>query len=244
MGKVLKRQNQPNGAKNPGTNAQDDLGLLPQRYSLGKFWILGEPETREAERRRAKWNRKEEPLCYESIICPIDPEGHRRAGARTSQLSIVLPNLEPQDFVWTYFECLVQDRVIQFFKSAGFTGWEIATAKARFATRSKQPPTFWELRVIGSAGIISPLSGYKMLRRCSACGLIDDDTKIEDPTKVVDESKWDGADFFRVERISGFIFVTDRVVQALYKSNFTGWKAYSLQEMKETFDIVVPDRTQ
>jgi hypothetical protein len=75
---------------------------------------------------------------------------------------------------------------------------------------------------------------------CPACGLIENDTRIDDPTKIIDRSNWDGSDFFRVEQLSSDIFVTDRVVQALRGTPFKGWKAYSLLEMKESFDIAFP----
>jgi hypothetical protein len=208
---------------------------------MTKFWILREPDGDDAERREAKWDHTD--LRYEQIRCPIDPDGHRRAGARISQLSIILPNVEPYDFVWSAWECLVQEPVVQYFHDAGFTGYEAVPAKTRFAKSSKQAPKFWELLARGSAGLISPESGYNVLKVCSGCGLIEYDTNISDPAKVVDEAKWDGTDFFCVEPVSEWIFVTDRVVQVLSRSRFKGWGAYSLGEMKESFDIAVPGRS-
>lgn len=209
--------------------------------SMNKFWVLEQPDSPEAERRQAKWDHS--GLRYEQIRCSIDPAGHRRAGSRVSQLSVILPNTEPYDFVWAQWDCLVQEPVVRFFHDAGLTGFEAAPAKARFARSSRQAPKFWELLARGSAGLISPQSGYQVLKVCPACGLIEYDTNISDPTKVVDESKWDGSDFFRVERLSGWIFITDRVVQTLGRTPFKGWRAYSLEEMKENFDIAVPGRT-
>ena len=226
---------------NPGhpPDAQDDLGRVPQRDRVTKFWVLAEPETAEAERRRARWNKKD-GLDYETISCPIDPMSHRRAGRRITPLSVTLPNREPVEFIWTAFECMIQESVLQFLGDAGFTGYEVIPARARFTASGRQPPKLWELRAKGSAGLISPESGYKVLSICPGCGLIDDGAKIADPTKVVDESKWGGTDFFRVQPISGWMFVTNRVVEALSKTNFRGWAAYSLAEMKESFDIAVP----
>lgn len=208
---------------------------------MNTFWVLDKPDDAEGQSREAEWVQSD--LRYESIRCPIDPAGHRRAGDRISKLSVILPNLEPKDFIWTCWDCLVQKPVLDFFRDAGFKGYEALPATARFARSSKKPPEVWELVTSGSAGLISPRSGYNVLQICPGCGLIDNDTKIQDPTKVVDESKWDGTDFFHVEPTSGLIFVTDRVVQALRNSPFKGWKAYSLAEMKETFDIAVPGRS-
>jgi hypothetical protein len=204
---------------------------------VNKFWVLDKPDDAEGNSREADWVQSE--LRYESIRCPIDPSGHRRAGERISEMSVTLPNLEPLDFVWTCWDCLVQEPVVKFLRDAGFKGFEAIPARARFARSSKPPPRFWELVANGSAGLISQESGYKVLRICPGCGLIDNDTTVADSTKIIDESEWDGSDFFRVEPVSGLIFVTDRVVQALRDSQFKGWKAYSLAEMKETFDIAV-----
>ena len=60
---------------------------------------------------------------------------------------------------------------------------------------------------------------------------------------MVDKVKWDGSDFFRVSPTTGWIFVTDRAVEALRKIAFKGWKVYSLAEMKESFEIAVPGHT-
>lgn len=225
---------------NPGHPpvGQDDFERFPQRDGVTQFWVLGEPDTREAERKRAKWN-QEDGLRFESIRCPIDPPGHRRAGARVSALSVILPNFQPLDFVWGPWECLVREPVVQFFRDAGFTGFEVAPAKVKFADTSRQPPRFWELLAKGSAGAISPGSGYQVLSVCPGCGLTDE-TRIDDPTKVVDESRWDGSDFFHLDPIPSWIFVTERVVQALRKTPFEGWKAFSLLEKKESFDIAFP----
>lgn len=54
--------------------------------------------------------------------------------------------------------------------------------------------------------------GIKVVRMCPGCGLTDY-SRIIDPTKLIELSQWDGSDFFRVEPVEGFIFVTDRVLQ-------------------------------
>ncbi len=225
---------------NPGhpPTPQDDSRRLPQRDSVNEFFVLGEPETRDAERHRATWDR-EKGLKYQSIRCAIN-RGHGRAGARITPLSVILPDIDPLDFVWTPFECMVQDPVVQLFREEGFTGFQFDSVSAKFKGSERRPPALWELRATGFAGLISRNSGYEVARICPDCGMIDDASKILDPTKVVDTSRWDGSDFFRIEPISGWIFVTGRVVRALRTSPFRGWKAYSLIEWKESFDIAVP----
>src|SRR2546426_9735832 len=110
---------------------------------MSKFWVLEEPNSEDADRRRAKWN-KDDVVRYESIRCAINP-GHRRAGARLSTVNVVLPNLEPYDFVWATWACLVQDPVLDFFREAGFKGYDVAPAIVRCARTGSQPPRFRQL---------------------------------------------------------------------------------------------------
>jgi len=204
---------------------------------MSEFWILREPNTTAAEQRRANWIRGS--LKYESIRCVVNPE-HRRAGTRISPLSLLLPNVEPYDFVWTHFECLVQNHVLSLLEQAKLTGFEAAKAETRFISSVQSTPKFWELVVKGSAGLASAESGYKAQGICPGCGLIDDASRITDPSKVVDLAKWDGSDFFRVEPVSGLIFVTSRVVEALSEAKCSGWQAYSLPELQSDFDVMIP----
>ena len=207
---------------------------------MSDFWILGEPFTSDANRRLADWP-SDERLEFEKVSCTVNPEGHRGVRNRiTTPLSALLPDLQPLDFVWTHLsECLVQRHVLDVLTDMQFTGFEAIAAKVRFASWREKPPEFWELAVRGSAGLAAAASGYKVLKTCPGCDLTYD-TRIEDPTKVVDGAKWDGSDFFRVAPMTGSIFVTGRVVKTLREIPFKGWKAYSLAEMKESFDISVP----
>jgi hypothetical protein len=204
--------------------------------SMTDFWILREPETSDAQRRRARW--VPDSLKYESIRCLVNPE-HRRAGDRISTLSVVLPNIDPYDFVWTPFECLIQENVLRFLENSKLTGFEAIQAETMFRNSLKPTPRFWELVVKRSAGHASAESGHRLLGICPGCGLIDSASKITNPLKIVDRSKWDGRDFFRIEPISGLIFVTPRVSQALNAAKFTGWKAYSPSELQAAIDDMV-----
>src|SRR5262249_40852044 len=171
---------------------------------------------------------------------PVEPRNHFRPGRRISPLRVVLPNIRPQDFVWTWgSECLVQEKVLRQFENEGFTGYDgIPVQTAEFARSTKKPPKLWEIVVKGLGATPSPESGMRVLRVCRGCGLTDY-SPITDPTKVIDASQWDGSDFFRVKGILGFIFVTDRVIKALQQNAITGWKARSLAEMQADFDIVL-----
>lgn len=177
---------------------------------------------------------------FEEVRCPIEPRNHFRVDKRISPLSVLLPNLKPQDVVWTWgSECLLQERVLQLLTQERFTGYRvIPVPQVQFAGGSRKPPKLWELIVNGSGGMPSPESGLRVLRVCPGCGLTDY-SRVKQPSKLIDEKQWDGSDFFRLQAISGFIFVTDRVVQALRKNGITGWKAQALADMQKDLDIVI-----
>jgi hypothetical protein len=210
---------------------------------MSEFWVLSEPETPDSERRLASWP-SDEALEYQRVFCSVKPHAHLGVRDRiTTPLSAVLANLEPYDFVWTWLgECLVQRRVLDVLRKHGFTGYEAIPAKVKFKSWSKSPPQFWEVAIRGSAGVASPGSGIRVLRKCPGCDLTDY-SRATDPAKVVDTANWDGSDFFRVKPVSGWIFVSNRVVEALEESVFTGWQAKSTGQMQDSFDIVLGSQT-
>jgi len=205
---------------------------------MNKFWVLEEPESPEANSRLAVWN-EDDDIRYESIQCSLHPKDHRRAGALLTPVNAILPNREPYDFVWALWSCLVQQSVLNFFQEAGFNGYETVPAFVRFADPSRRAPVFRQLKATGYAGGPSLESGSRVLSVCPACGLTER-SKVKEPSKFIDESRWDGSDFFRVDPYPDRIFVTDRVVRALRESPLRGWAAYTLPEMKEKFDISIP----
>jgi len=206
---------------------------------LSEFWVLQEPETSDTERRLASWPSGEKPE-FQKVFCTVKPVDHLGVRDRiTTPISAVLANLEPHDFVWTWLsEVLVQKRVLETFGKYGFSGYEAIPAKARFKSRAMRPSEFWELAIRGSAGVASPESGIRVLHTCPGCGLTDYSGATA-PAKVVDKSRWDGSDFFKVEPVSGWIFVTNRVVEVLQANAFTGWYAKLPGDMQDSFDIVL-----
>src|SRR6266853_292162 len=182
------------------------------------FWNLREPDS-EQELASAP---EDEEIEFERVYCPVNPAGHNGVRGRISPLSVVLPNSQPQDFVWTWGgECLVQEHVLYLFKMRGLTGYEaIPVPKVKFAQSSGYPPRLWEIIVKGSGGIAASESGVRVRRVCLGCGLTDY-SRVTKSTKLIDITQWDGSDFFRVKPVSGFIFVTDRVIQCLRENGFT-----------------------
>ncbi len=99
---------------------------------------------------------------YEINHCP-DHANHQRGGRRLKDLSVVLPDSQVQDFVWTWYsECLIQDHTLEMLRSNGLTGFDVRPVKARFSTSAHQPPRLWELVLTGWAGLAGRKSGIQL----------------------------------------------------------------------------------
>jgi hypothetical protein len=182
-----------------------------------RFWNLSGSDS---NARLAEWVRG--AVETQKIFCPVDP-GHQRGGKRLSDLSVALRGKGVEDFVWTWqSECLIQDNVLEFFRKSGFTGFDVNPVKAKFRhARGQEPPRLWELVATGWAGMAAADSGIKLIEHCDACGLLRYSGRT-DAAKLIDVSRWDGSDFFMVWPMPGFIFVADRVAQAIRSNRLRG----------------------
>ena len=183
-----------------------------------RFWNLRRPES---TRKRAEWAHGEMRL--ESVVCPAD-DGHRGGGKRLTDLSVTLPGRTVDDFVWTWYsECLVQDRVLEVFRTCGLTGYDVKPVKARFKRRAgEEPPRLWEFVATGWAGMAPAESGIKVEEHCPACKYTAF-SGCTDSSRLIAPSQWDGSDFFMVWPLPRYIFVTSTVVQVLREHRLTGF---------------------
>lgn len=194
--------------------------------------------TWESPRHLAEWDHAKMTDSDEMVDCPVNPD-HRHNGKRVKDLCVVLPEVDVQDFVWTWqSECLIQDRVLQLFRDHGFTGFEVKPVEARFVKSTRKPPKLWELIVTGWAGIAKPESGIQLneAKSCKACGNLEY-SGLVNPQELIDKNTWDGSDFFIVWPMTKFIFITDRVVNFVRKSKLVGGIIVPLSEMKKTGDL-------
>jgi hypothetical protein len=181
-----------------------------------RFWTLNPAQS---TNKLAEWD--DDKVKTERIVCPAR-EGDRRGGRRLTDLSVVLPGRRVEDFVWTWLsECLIQDQVLALFQTKGFTGFEAKPVSARFKKGADLPPTLWELVVTGWGGLAPETSGIRLRERCDACGFLGY-SGLQAPAQLIDESQWDGRDFFMVWPLPVFILVTDRVWAAIRDAKFTG----------------------
>lgn len=219
------------------------------------FWKLSSPESLKG---LAEWD---DTVKYgEGVRCPVNP-GHGRGGRRVTDLSVLLTSKTIPDFVWTWYsDCLIQDHVLRFFREQGFTGFDVRPAHAHMKIRAKQPdpcddnpglvaqeaarieiPTLWELVITGWAGMARAESGVKITQHCPACSLTYYSC-FTDPTRLIDESQWDGSDFFMVWPLPAFIFITDRVAQAIRRRRLRGAQIRALTTLRCHSASISPGR--
>jgi hypothetical protein len=197
-----------------------------------QFWRLRDDDS---AARLATW--VDDEMDLEHVVCVAD-KGHQRAGKRLTPLSIELRYGKVNDFVWTWYgECLLQDRVVELLKRECFTGFDVKPVSARFKGRSEQVPTLWEFAVTGWAGLAKPESGVRRTEYCEKCQHARY-SDFENPAFLIDETKWDGSDFFMVWPLPGFIFTTDRVAIFLRKHGFTGMKLMRVEELRKPEGVI------
>jgi hypothetical protein len=171
----------------------------------------------------------------EQVVCPRFP-GHQRGGKRTTDLKIVLRTTELPDFIWFDYGggCVIQDRVLQLLRDYYVSGFEVRPVSARFEGSNKTPPTLWEVVVTGWAGMAKAQSGIQLdaSRSCLECGLLRY-TGLNNPKELIDESHWDGGDFFMVWPMPRYIFLTARVITIVRDHLLTGARQIHVSELRK-----------
>ncbi len=196
------------------------------------FWLLDKSWT--SPRKRAEWDH--DRMRLESIECPIYGKMHQRGGKRLTDLNIVLPDDEVDDFVWTWqSECMVQNRTLELLRSCGLTGFVVKPVLARFVRSAKAVPQLWELVLTGWGGMAKSEAGIHLdeLKSCPECGLLQY-TGLSNARQLIDETKWDGSDFFMVWPLPRYVFVTERVIRIVREHRLTGVQITPLSELKRT----------
>ncbi|HXG59894.1 MAG TPA: hypothetical protein VNO22_00840 [Planctomycetota bacterium] len=74
------------------------------------FYPLDKPDS---TRQWVEWS---DEVDLETVKCPTHP-GHQRPGKRLTNLSVVLPKVTMDDFVWTWMsDCLIKESVVEVLK--------------------------------------------------------------------------------------------------------------------------------
>ena len=119
-------------------------------------------------------------------------------------------------------QMIVRRRVVDALESAGLTGFlpvrvEVTWGK-RVKHRDAEPPELYELVVKGVAWRVGV--GLDKITACAQCG------RTVFPAVghlTVDESRWDGSDFFHVDRNPNIVLVTERVCAVLASHGFSNY---------------------
>ena len=147
-------------------------------------------------------------------------------GSPRVDLRIILTSHKIGDFVWTWYsDCIVTDGVLNLFREAGFTGFQprpVVIEKIKRLNRKQREeifiPPLWELVIKGKGGDAAPESGIHVIDRDE-----DGDLRYSSFRNgiIVDESNWDGSDFFTVNGYPRYILVTERVKDLIISHQLT-----------------------
>ena len=150
-------------------------------------------------------------------------EIHLRPGDLFGQ-PIALVKAEPvPDFMHPFSgQLVVREQVLAALRSANLTGYTPIVLDTRWCTEdgvhADFPPKLYMLVVTGIAwrqGI-----GEQDILACEKCG-----RRIYPypDWQQVDETRWDGSDFFNVDRNPGMVFVTEHVCSVLAEGGYTNY---------------------
>jgi hypothetical protein len=193
---------------------------------MHRFRLLRPPEDRDPI---ADWD---DGVEYEIIKCPASP-GHQRGGKRIGQLRITLATRAVPDLVWTWLPgLLITDEVRELFEKHHLTGFELEPAVARYQSDDAEtsPPRLWEFRTTGWGGVAAEDSGVELISRTACCGHLKY-SAFRDPKRLIDESQWDGSDFFMVWPLPAFHFVSERAAEIILENELTGARLLDLEDM-------------
>jgi hypothetical protein len=159
---------------------------------------------------------------WEPLICPRDP-GHQRAGQRLTPLFLDVLSWNVVDFSRTMLsDIVVTDHAIQVMRAEGLTGFEPQPVMIESVPAGVTPsdlPKLWEFVVTGSGGAAHDSSGIVEIFRCASCGLVR--YSAFEHGIAVDESKYDGSDFFTVSEYPKYVLVSERAKAVLAQARLT-----------------------
>lgn len=172
----------------------------------------------------------------EVIPCTLD-SGHPGTGRiRINDLIAKLRSTKVRDVMSTWHsDYLITDRVAGLFKEQGFTGYELRHVDVRLPQTDRvqgvKPPVLWEFKATGWGGVAPETSGIKLVTLCQGC-FYSHYTSPLHPKHLIDESQWDGSDFFFVWPMPGYIFCTERVKDYVRKQRLKGVDIVPLKKIK------------
>lgn len=120
-------------------------------------------------------------------------------------------------------QIIVRARVVDALLAARLSGFQPIRVHTQWAKQLKvldgEPPELYELFVTGS-GWRSGIT-LEAITVCQRCGrtIFPASSQL-----VIDESRWDGSDFFHIDQNPNIVIVTARVREVLVRGQFTNWE--------------------
>ncbi len=159
---------------------------------------------------------------WESIICAKDP-GHQRAGRRLTDLFLDILSWSVVDFSRTMLsDIVITDHAFQVISEAALTGFEVRPTRVTSLPTgviAANVPKLWEFIVIGKGGSAHSASGIVELHRCEVCGFVR--YSAFEHGILVDESTYDGSDFFTISEYPKYVLASHRAKAAIEKARLT-----------------------
>ena len=178
---------------------------------------------------------------WESIVCPKDA-GHQRAGRRSTPLSLDVLSPNVADFSRTMLsDIVITDRVFQVLREEGLTGFQVKPTTIESVPGGVRPsdlPKLWEFVVIGNGGSAHECSGIVEILRCSSCGLVR--YSAFEHGISVDESKYDGSDFFTVSEYPKYVLASERAKTVIERARLTNVNFVESSQLEWPKGVVKP----
>ena len=155
---------------------------------------------------------------FYDIECLMFPDHCRRGVREDTNLSIEIRRKKMGDFVFVLGgDCLITDKIAELFEKEGFTGYELREVDV---ANKVLPFKLWQIFVVGKAKIHADC-GMKEVYHCKYCDFIAHRGFSDSTGIIIDESTWNGSDFFMMEEY-GYVFVTERVKKVIEDYKLTG----------------------
>jgi hypothetical protein len=159
---------------------------------------------------------------WESIACEKHPE-HQRAGPRITELFLDILSWNVVDFSRTMLsDIVITNHALNVLRAARLTGFEVRPTQIKELPRgvkSSALQSLWELVVTGKGGPAHKASGIVRLQECDECGLVR--YSAFEHGILVDESTYDGSDFFSISEYPKYVLVSSRARAAMEQARLT-----------------------
>jgi hypothetical protein len=180
-----------------------------------------------------------EGYLHERPRCSVDPQ-HHGATLVSGPVNGVLTGKLVHDITWTNgFDLLLTDRARDALAKHNLTGYTLETVIVHYKSAIKPPPELWNVLVTGWAGMVSTESGISLKTHCVGCGRKTYTWPVKNG-RLVEPSRWDGSDIFRVWPLPNHKFVSRKFADAIEEEGLTGVQIIRDQDFVTHGDSLSP----